>query len=215
MQITAILSHVFFWYGSEIAKQANNAWAQIDARHGLRDTHSRLMAAYSDVPEWAYALWLVFFSIVSVIVTQTTPFYMPVGSGILAIIMGAVVTIPFGLVQAVSGTTFFLQTMAQFMIGFIIPGDPAGVACFTSLCSNIVYQALLLTADLKLGQYMHIAPYYMVACQLIGTIIGIVVNTGGAFLVLDVIKDPKIFIDPQWKGTNYATFLNSGNINLI
>jgi ABC-type microcin C transport system permease subunit YejB len=121
--------------------------------------------SYEDVPEWGYTLWLGVFSIVTILVCQFTPFYMPVGITIFAILLGALVTIPFGLVQAVSGTTFYLQVLSQFIIGYILPGNPSRVACFTSLCSNIVYQALLLTADLKLGHYMHIDPYSMVACQ--------------------------------------------------
>lgn len=37
-------------------------------------------------------------------------------------------------------------------------------------------------------------------------------NTAGAFFVLDVMTEPKIFSDPQWRGTNYAQFLNSAGI---
>jgi OPT oligopeptide transporter protein len=200
------------WYGKEIINHAKAAIRQIDSKKGLKDLHNQLMNAYSDVPEWGYAAWLLVFSVLSVIVTQVTPFYMPAGVTCLAILMGAITTIPFGLVQAVSGTFFYLQVISQFLIGYIMPGNPGGVACFTSLSSNIVYQALLLTADLKLGHYMHIDPYAMVACQLIGTLIGILINTGGAFVILDLVSTPEIFVDPQWKGTNYTTFLNSAGI---
>lgn len=123
------------------------------------------MSAYPDIPEWGYMMWLILFALFSILVTQFTPFYMPVSVTIFAILLGSVTTIPFGLIQAVSGTTFYLQVLTQFIIGYILPGEPAAVACFTSLCSNIVYQALLLTADLKLGHYMHIDPYSLVCCQ--------------------------------------------------
>jgi OPT oligopeptide transporter protein len=47
---------------------------------------------------------------------------------------------------------------------------------------------MALTADLKLGHYMHVPPVALVTCQLIGTCIGVLFNTGGAFVLLDLVK---------------------------
>jgi hypothetical protein len=47
-----------------------------------------------------------------------------------------------------------------------------------------------------------------VASQLIGTIIGIIFNTFGAFIVMSM-SSPAIFIDNAWKATNYNIFLTA------
>ena len=51
----------------------------------------------------------------------------------------------------------------------------------------------------------------MVACQFIGTIIGILFNTCAAFVVMS-LKSPAIFTDPQWLATNYQVFLSAAGI---
>lgn len=173
----------------------------MDTSEGLEDTHNVMMRKYTDIPEWAYALWLVVMSVATVLVCQFTPFYMPWWASIFAILMGTVMTVPIGLIAAVSGTQVGLNVLTEFVIGLIIPGQTIAVISFKSLGYNVLIQALSLAGDLKLGHYMHIPPYAMVAAQLIGTLIGIFFNTGGAFFVLDILKSPVIFEDPLWKVT--------------
>ena len=97
--------------------------------------------------------------------------------------MGVVMTIPIGLIQAVSGTQIGLNVITEFVIGLIIPGQTVAVASFKSMGYNVLIQALSLVGDLKLGHYMHIPPIALVAAQLMGTLLGIIFNTAGAFFV--------------------------------
>lgn len=121
--------------------------------------------------------------------------------------MGLVMTIPIGLIQAISGTQIGINVLTEFVIGLLIPGQTIAVISFKSLGYNVLIQALSLVGDLKLGHYMHIAPISMVAAQLIGTVIGIVFNTGGAFYVLDTLTTPRIFVDDAWLASGHNTFL--------
>lgn len=116
-------------------------------------------------------------------------------------------TIPIGLIQAVSGTQIGLNVLTEFVIGLILPGQTVAVMTFKSLGYNTLIQALALVSDLKLGHYMHIAPISMVIAQMIGTVIGIIFNTGTAFFVIDALKNPHIFVDESWKGTYYNIFV--------
>lgn len=214
INIATVVTHVVLWYGKDIVDQTKAAFSQVRTEHGLTDTHNRLMNAYKDIPEWTYAVWLLVMSILSVIVCQFTPFFMPWWydyfndrASIFAIALGGVMTIPIGIIQAVSGTQIGLNVLTEFIIGLLIPGQTIAVISFKSLGYNVLIQALALVADLKLAHYMHICPKSMVAAQLIGTLIGIFFNTAGAFFVLDVMKSPVIFVDPEWLATGHGTFL--------
>jgi hypothetical protein len=209
MNIATIITHVALWYGKDIVQQTKAAFEQLETAGGMNDTHNRLMREYRDIPEWIYGSWLIAFSILTVIICIATPFYMPWWASIFAIILGIVFTIPVGIVQAISGTQIGLNVITEFLIGLIIPGETVAVATFKSLGYNTMIQALALVADLKLGHYMHISPISMVIAQLVGTLIGVIFNTGGVFFVLDMMTSPKIFSDAQWLAVGYNTFLNA------
>jgi hypothetical protein len=70
---------------------------------GFKDTHNKLMEPYADLSERSFAIYLFFLSIASIIVCQVTPFFMPWWASLLAIVMGALLTIPIGMIQAVTG----------------------------------------------------------------------------------------------------------------
>lgn len=200
------------WYGKSIVKQTQAAFRNLDLSDGLNDTHNVLMRQYRDFPEWVYGVWLAFCTVFTVLVCMFTPFVMPWWAAIFGIAMGAVMTVPIGLIAAVSGTQVGLNVLTEFVIGLMIPGQTIAVIGFKSLGYNVLIQALSLAGDLKLGHYMHISPISMFAAQLIGTLIGIIFNTGGAFYVMDVLKSPAIFVDKQWNGNSHATFLHAAGI---
>jgi hypothetical protein len=70
---------------------------------GFTDTHNKLMEPYADISERSFAIYLLLLTIASIIVCQSTPFFMPWWASLLAIVMGVVLTIPIGMIQAVTG----------------------------------------------------------------------------------------------------------------
>lgn len=205
-----VVSHVFLWYGKSIYKQTKAAFQQAHLAHGLNDTHNVLMRAYADFPEYVYLAWLAVFTVLSVLVCQFSPIFIPYWATLFAILMGCFFTIPIGIIQAISGIQVGLNVLTEFVIGLIIPGQTMSVIGFKSLGYNVVIQALALILDLKLGHYMHISPITMVAGQIIGTSIGILFNTLGAFFVIDYMGD--VLGTAQWGYPSYNTFLSAAGI---
>jgi tellurite resistance protein TehA-like permease len=85
------------------------------------DTHNKLMSVYPDIPEWIYAAWLLVMSALTVLVCIYTPFHMPWWASIFGIGMGVVMTIPIGIIQAVSGTQIGLNVLTELVIGMLLP----------------------------------------------------------------------------------------------
>ena len=52
----------------------------------------------------------------------------------------------------------------------------------------------------------------MFVSQMIGTILGVLVNTGSVFIVLEGMKGLNIFKHPDWLATGYKVFLSAAGI---
>jgi len=66
--------------------------------------------------------------------------------------------------------------VTQMLGGILFPGNATGTMWFTMYGSTSVQQCVLMLNDLKLGTYMHLAPFSVVMAQLIGTLTGGVVH---------------------------------------
>jgi hypothetical protein len=210
MNIACVITHVYLWYGQDLKRQVKSALAQMSLSEGQTDVHSKLMKAYPEVPEWIYLAWLAVMIVANVLICQFTQFYMPWWATLFAVFIGIFFTIPVGIIQAISGTQIGLNVITEFIIGLIIPGETIAVICFKSFGYNVMIQALFLVADLKLGHYMHIAPYSMVGCQIWGTLIGVLFNTFPAFYIMDNLKF--VFEHDSWLAVGHHTFLTAMGI---
>lgn len=82
---------------------------------------------------------------------------------------------------------------------------------FKTMGYDISIQALNLSLDLKLGQYMHISPVSLVAAQLVGTVLGSLTMTTFAFIVMNAQPSDTQWTSP-WGFNGYRTFGNAGGI---
>lgn len=160
LTITALFSHVALWHGKVIIAQLRAAFKQIETPED-DDIHNQLMRAYEDIPEWAYAIFLATMIVIFIVVTQTTAYKLPIWASFLGVGLTLLCILPIGVVLGATGTPIYLNVLAQFIIGFLLPGDTIGVMTFKSLVTNTGLQAVSLIRDLKLAHYMKISPIYM------------------------------------------------------
>jgi hypothetical protein len=166
ISFAAVLAHVMVWYGSNILSQINAAINQFDISYGAGDdVHVRMMKKYSDIPEWVYLSWLCCCSLISIFICLWTPYQLPYWATILAIVLGIFLVVPLGIIQAITGNQIGIEFAVSLLIGLLIPGNIVGgfviinpVATFKSIARTALIQALDLSADLKLGHYMHVNP---------------------------------------------------------
>jgi OPT family oligopeptide transporter len=211
VNISAVMVHVFLWYGSEIIGHLKAAFSQKRVSIGRTDVHNQLNSIYADINEWVLAGYLLAATLFLVLVCQLTPFILPYWAVILSMLMVIFTIIPIGLIQAVTGTQAVLNVSNEWVGGLLLEGKTVQVMCFKSLGYNLLVQPLSLIADLKLGHYLHIPPLAMLASQFIGTVIGILFNTTGALLIMKSFA-PFTNEHPEWLATTYNTFVSSGGI---
>ncbi|RKO95634.1 hypothetical protein CAUPRSCDRAFT_12664, partial [Caulochytrium protostelioides] len=122
LSTAASLTHVWLWYGKSIKRQIACIMRPAENGDPYDDVHNQMMRSYKDIPLWWFATFLVLTVLVQIVVSEITPFQLPVWGVLLAIGLAAVFTIPVGIIMAISGTQIPLETIAEFIVGFIIPG---------------------------------------------------------------------------------------------
>ncbi|KAJ1552860.1 hypothetical protein HK405_009762 [Cladochytrium tenue] len=84
------------------------------------------------------------------------------------------------MVPAASGQQLGLNVVAEFVGGLLLPGQAGAVMTFKTLSYMAMSQGLAMVADLKLGQYVKIAPRAMFVAQLAATVVAAVVDVAVA-----------------------------------
>ncbi|KAF9117023.1 hypothetical protein BGW39_002508, partial [Mortierella sp. 14UC] len=148
-------------------------WKQ--SRTQSEDIHHKLMQAYPEVPDWWYASLFVIMTAIALFTCEYYK-YMPWWAVLLAILIAVVFALPVGLIQALTNQQPGLNIITEYVIGYILPGEPIPNVTFKTLGYISMAQAMLFTSDLKLGHYMKIPPRAMFWAQLIGTVIAGLVN---------------------------------------
>jgi OPT family oligopeptide transporter len=118
---TAMLVHTALWHGPRIWRVVRNRKSEAP------DIHSKLMAAYKDVPEWWYGVvFLVLFamSIVCISVFDTT---LPVWGLVVALLLPVIYFLPAAFIFATTAQIMTLNLVAQIVPGFMLPGRPLAV----------------------------------------------------------------------------------------
>ncbi|VDB85097.1 unnamed protein product [Peniophora sp. CBMAI 1063] len=170
--MTAIIVHIFLYYRKQIWTQARRSLSE------QPDIHARLMSVYKEVPEWWYAIIFVTMFIFGIIVVEVWHTGMPVYAFVIALLISISLTVPIGIIQAITSNQLGLNVITELIIGYMVPGHPIAMMQFKTWGYITMTQALQFTQDLKLGHYMKIPPRPMFWCQVVATVIAGTVQLG-------------------------------------
>lgn len=159
------------WYRRDIVKRLRSNLKD------ERDVHSRLMQAYAEVPQWWYALLGITMLILLFVTVEVYPTELPIWAVCLGLFIAALMSVPIGMIQAITNQQVALSVMFELLAGYILPGKPVAVMIFKGAAYTATNQAVGFAGDLKLGHYMKIPPRLMFSAQVIAAFVGSVVVT--------------------------------------
>ncbi|KAK3842624.1 MAG: OPT family small oligopeptide transporter [Linnemannia gamsii] len=180
--LTSMVTHTWLYHRHKLVAQ----WKQ--SRTMSEDIHHKLMQAYPEVPDWWYATLFVGVTALTLFTCEYYG-YMPWWAVLLATFLAAFFALPVGLIQALTNQQPGLNIITEYVIGYILPGDPIANVTFKTLGYISMAQAMTFTSDLKLGHYMKVPPRAMFWAQLLGTVIAGTVNLLTANWLMDTQKD--------------------------
>ncbi|KAG0283860.1 hypothetical protein BGZ96_011767 [Linnemannia gamsii] len=203
--LSSMITHTWLYHRHKLVAQ----WKQ--SRTQSEDIHHKLMQAYPEVPDWWYATLFLIMTAVSVFICEYYH-YMPWWAVFLAILLACVFALPVGLIQALTNQQPGLNIITEYVIGYILPGDPIANVTFKTLGYISMAQAMTFTSDLKLGHYMKVPPRAMFWAQLLGTVIAGLVNLLTATWLLNSQKDVCTDESVQFQCTYVRTFYSASVI---
>ncbi|XP_022927192.1 oligopeptide transporter 3-like isoform X2 [Cucurbita moschata] len=185
-RFTATLTHVALFHGRDIWKQSREA-----IKNAKLDIHAKLMQNYKQVPEWWFLILLFGSIVISLLMSIVWKdiVQLPWWGMLFAFAMAWIVTLPIGVIQATTNQQPGYDIIAQFIIGYILPGKPIANLLFKIYGRISTVHALSFLSDLKLGHYMKIPPRCMYTAQLVGTCVAGTINLAVAWWMLDNIEN--------------------------
>ncbi|KAH7323129.1 OPT oligopeptide transporter protein-domain-containing protein [Stachybotrys elegans] len=166
--IGALVLHVFLFWGGDILKTYKSAKAgKFDDRH-----HAYMAANYKEVPWWWYIVVLILSFVLGLIVVTTQNVTIPAWAYVVAILAGSFVAPLSTILYSRFGNGIATNNLFKMLAGLALPGRPIGNMYFAAWSHNVVNNTVNLSNDLKMGEYLKIAPRVMFLTQIWGTILG-------------------------------------------
>ena len=142
------------------------------------DPHYRQMLVYKEVPSWWYLSILVLSTFVALGCIYTLESTLPWWGLLVAIAVSFIGTLFAGALAGLLGFGVPVTSLVQLIGGYLHPGKPVANMYFVLFGANAQSQALFLIHNLKLGQYGKLSPRCNFAVQILGTLLGALVNYG-------------------------------------
>ncbi|KAI9324115.1 OPT oligopeptide transporter [Zopfochytrium polystomum] len=204
MSITAAVTHTLLWNHAEIF----GAFKALFSADTEEDVHYKVMKKYKEVPQWWYLVMLGITFVIALGMLYASGSGLEWWAFIIAFLIATLLVSVMGFLYATTGFFVNTQTLVQLLSGYIRPGSPVKSMYFTLYGYNTVNQALGLVADLKLGQYMKVPPRAVFAAQVLGTLIGGLMNYVMTVSIIDNQRDVLLDLDGnlQWSGQNAQSF---------
>jgi len=140
------------------------------------------------VPKW----WFIVILVVAFGLAQGTNYagqsHMPWWGLIVLLLISFFLTIVYALLASILGFYQFSSSGAGFfemITAYMVPGDPIANMYGALYGQTPISQAINMLQDLKLGQYVKLAPRMTFLVQIIGTVVGAVLNY---VMMLSIIK---------------------------
>ena len=174
------------------------------------DPHYKLMLrnGYKEVPLWWWASVLLGCWAVGLGCLYALDSTLPWWGFIISTAFTFVFTLFFGAQYGMTGFGFNLQPICQMLAGYMFPGRPLANFYFTCYTYNTTGQAQVLAKDLRLAQYSHLPPRITFMLQIIGCLVGSILNWVMMISIVDAQAPLLTSIQGSsiWSGQNIQIF---------
>lgn len=189
--IASLVVYTWIHYRHQIIAQFKKA------RVEDQDIHMKLMAKYPETPTWWYAATFIIMVALSLVVILRWPTEFAWWAFLIAIAFSTIMTLPIGIVQAITNQQIGLNVITEFIMGYMQPGKPLALMMFKTYGYITASQALGFVGDLKFGHYMKIPPRTMFTSQVVATIVSCFVQVLVLNFAMGNIKDVCLITQKQ------------------
>ncbi|KAJ5822830.1 Oligopeptide transporter OPT superfamily [Penicillium robsamsonii] len=202
--IGALIVHCALFWGKDIWK------AYKSAREGRYDDihHEHMAKNYKEAPWWWYITVLVGSFILGIIVVTKENITLSAWEYVVSLALGCIIS-PFStIIYSRFGNGIATNNLSKMLAGLILPGRPIGNMYFAAWSHNVINNAVNLSNDLKMGEYLKIPPRIMFLTQIYGTILGGFINYAIMISIVSGNRDLLVEGDgnSSWSGATIQSF---------
>ncbi|KAF8860940.1 OPT superfamily oligopeptide transporter [Acephala macrosclerotiorum] len=202
--IGALITHCVIFWGGDISRTFKNANKGV---YGDRH-HAHMAKHYKETPWLWYIAVLVFSFVLGLVVVIKENITLPVWAYIVALLLGIFIA-PFStILYSRYGNGIATNNLSKMLAGLMIPERPVGNMYFAAWSHNVIANAVNLSNDLKMGEYLKIPPRVMFLTQVYGTILGGFINY--AVMISIVTGNRELLInsngDSSWSGATIQSY---------
>ncbi|KAF4459637.1 opt oligopeptide transporter [Fusarium albosuccineum] len=170
--IGALVVHTILFWGKDIVKAYKSArQGRYEDRH-----HYHMVKHYKEAPWWWYIGILVGSFVLGLIVVTKENITLPVWAYIVSLLVGIFIAPISTILYSRFGNGIATNNLSKMLAGLMLPGRPIGNMYFAAWSHNVISNAVNLSNDLKMGEYLKIPPRVMFLTQVYGTILGGFIN---------------------------------------
>ncbi|OHF00079.1 OPT oligopeptide transporter [Colletotrichum orchidophilum] len=205
--IGALVAHCFFFWGGDVKKSYQSARSgRYDDRH-----HEHMTKHYKETPWWWYVIVLVISFVLGLVVVCTQNVTLPAWAYVVSLLLGIFIAPLSTILYSRFGNGIATNNLSKMLAGLILPERPIGNMYFAAWSHNVIANAVTLSNDLKMGEYLKIPPRVMFITQIYGTIIGGFINY--AVMISIVNSNRELLVDSDGNSSWSGATMQSYNTN--
>ncbi|PYH75125.1 OPT family oligopeptide transporter [Aspergillus vadensis CBS 113365] len=202
--IGALIMHCIIFWGGDIKRAYQSArQGRYDDRH-----HEHMAKHYKETPWWWYVAVLVISFVLGLVVVLKENITLPAWAYIVSLIVGIIIS-PFStILYSRYGNGIATNNLSKMLAGLMLPGRPVGNMYFAAWSHNVISNAVNLSNDLKMGEYLKIPPRVMFLTQIYGTILGGFINYA---IMISIVTGNKALLsngngNSSWSGATLQSY---------
>ncbi|KAK1460407.1 OPT oligopeptide transporter [Colletotrichum melonis] len=205
--IGALVAHCFFFWGGDVKRAYQSAKSgRYDDRH-----HDHMTKHYKETPWWWYVIVLVVSFVLGLVVVTTQNVTLPAWAYVVSLLLGIFIAPLSTILYSRFGNGIATNNLSKMLAGLILPERPIGNMYFAAWSHNVISNAVNLSNDLKMGEYLKIPPRVMFLTQIYGTIIGGFINY--AVMISIVNGNRELLVDSDGNSSWSGATMQSYNTN--
>ncbi|KAJ3760526.1 OPT oligopeptide transporter [Lentinula raphanica] len=208
----ATLVHVILFYHDQLMPfiRTFNPWNKTVSV--VHDEHYIVMKRYDKIPKW----WFLCLLVVAYSISQATDYtagnsHFTWWQLTVILIISLVFTMAYCTTSAILGFAQFSTQLDGFysmIASYMVPGDPIANMYAALYGSQPTVQGIMLLGDLKLGQYLKIPPKINFLVQVLGCVVGALLNY---VMELSIVANQRAALltiagTRLWSGQNAQSF---------
>ncbi|KAH0360275.1 OPT superfamily oligopeptide transporter, partial [Aureobasidium melanogenum] len=174
------------------------------------DPHYKLMLRnlYPESPHWWWGTVVIISWVIGIACLYGMDSTLPWWGFLLSTALTFLCMVFFGAQYGITGFQFNIQPICQMLAGYMFKGRPLANMYFTTYTYNALQMGEVLAKDLKLGQYMHLAPRATFFVQISGCIVGALFNY---IMMITIVQNQGTILKSIagsniWSGQNVQQF---------